>query len=456
MIMRRPDVAIIGKTIQTVARLRGGGSALPGLIVEKISPNFTRDILLKLPYGVVVISGTNGKTTTTKMVVELLQSQGLTVFTNRTGSNFSRGVTSSILEEVSLAGKLHVDIAVLELDEAHAVGFVDSIPPRYSLLLNVLRDQLDRFGEIDTTAKMLTHIAKKTTGAVVLNQADEKIAQIAKEVSPNTKTVYFGLSDKLKNQFPSDDNFKQSIKKSTREISNTNQSIDKTITSDEQKSVDGRISNPEPIVTLTEIFSDNKSAEFKIDGQTFKSNLSLRGIYNIYNAAAALTLTRQIVSKKINYDQLFATLAKIKPAFGRGEIITYKDQEIDIVLVKNPSGFQLALNSFSPQNTSTMFAINDNYADGRDVSWLWDVDFSSLENHKITAISGDRAYDMALRLTHDNIDQISKNIIDTNLESALDKFLADNSNQHKRIFCTYTAMLKIRKILSTKTKVERI
>jgi len=121
---------VLGKAIRYAARLRGGGSALPGLFVERISPRFVPDTLAQLPHGVVVISGTNGKTTTTKMVVSLLESQGLRVFTNRTGSNFVRGVAAALLGEIDIKGNLPADIAVLELDEAHAVKFVEVIPPR--------------------------------------------------------------------------------------------------------------------------------------------------------------------------------------------------------------------------------------------------------------------------------------------------------------------------------------
>src|ERR1044072_29462 len=172
--MSKPYVTLLGKAVRKIAQMRGGGSALPGLFVEKIDPDFIRRTLAQLPEGVVVVSGTNGKTTTTKMVVELLESQGLRVFTNRTGSNFTRGVAAALLGEVNNKGTLAADIAVLELDEAHAVHFIKTVPPRYSLLLNVMRDQLDRFGEIDAAAKMLADIASHTTEAVALNREDPR------------------------------------------------------------------------------------------------------------------------------------------------------------------------------------------------------------------------------------------------------------------------------------------
>ena len=158
---------LIGKAVRAASRLaHGGGSAFPGKIVERIDPQFLSRTLAQLPLGVVLVSGTNGKTTTTRMVASMLQSLGLKVFTNPTGSNFTRGVVSSLLAEVSLSGKLDADIAVLELDEAYAVHFVKQVPPDYCLLLNVMRDQLDRFGEIDNTARLLSKAAEATTGTV--------------------------------------------------------------------------------------------------------------------------------------------------------------------------------------------------------------------------------------------------------------------------------------------------
>ncbi|MDO4901825.1 Mur ligase family protein, partial [Actinomyces sp.] len=156
--MRSRLTVALGRTARALARLRGGGSggtAFPGLVMERTDPGFLARTLDRLPHGVVLVSGTNGKTTTTKMVVQLLRDQGLKVFTNRTGSNFVRGVLAALLTEVDAAGRLDADVAVLELDEAHAVHFVRSVKPRAALMLNVMRDQLDRFGEIDYTASLL-------------------------------------------------------------------------------------------------------------------------------------------------------------------------------------------------------------------------------------------------------------------------------------------------------------
>ena len=423
---RQIITTFIGKSVKFAASLRGGGSALPGLVVEKIDPRFIARTLRDLPHGIVVISGTNGKTTTTKIVVELLESTGLKVFTNRTGSNFSRGVAAALLGEVNVAGKLDADIAVLELDEAWAVKFVQIIKPRYSLLLNVMRDQLDRFGEIDTAAKMIGAIAKSTTDTVVLNRDDNRIFALRNQTQANS--AFFGTTTKLLKLMPTDDALK------TGDISSNDSTKADVLLSD----IDGR------------------TAEFIIKDQVQTVVMKLGGVYNLLNAAAALTLVRKILqgTDLLTDDtetKLLSALSQVRPAFGRGETINLNGTPIELILVKNPSGFRLSLLSFADKNTQTMIAINDNYADGRDMSWLWDVDFSELDD--VTMVSGTRAYDMALRLAHD--DNIPAKI-EPDLAKALDIFTTNSPNTPKHIFCTYTAMTTLRKLLAEKTEVEKI
>lgn len=424
--MSKPYVTLLGKAIRTIARIRGGGSALPGLFVEKIDPDFIKRTLAQLPHGVVVISGTNGKTTTTKMVVALLESQGLKVFTNRTGSNFTRGVAAALLGEVDNSGNLESDIAVLELDEAHAVHFVKTISPKYSLLLNVMRDQLDRFGEIDTTAKMLAQIADKTTDMVVLNREDPRVAAIAKNLSAE-KVHYFGLAPELAHLFPNDDDMRSVAIKSTKQLQ-----------------------RPEAGVILQGL-KDSK-AQFLVEGKPFTTTLKLHGIYNIYNAAAALALARCILPADHDKAKLVKALSEVTPAFGRGETLAVNGKPFELVLVKNPSGFRLSLSSFKPDGYQTMIAINDNYADGRDMSWLWDVEFESLRTTGVAAVTGVRAYDMALRLQYD---EIAMTLVEPDLPTALRQFLASD-DKPKRVFCTYTTMLALRRELGKITDVEQI
>lgn len=419
--MPSPLVILLGKAVKSAAKLRGGGSALPGLFVEKIDRNFIASTLAQLPDGVVLISGTNGKTTTTKMVVELLEGQGKKVFTNRTGSNFTRGVAAALLGDVNTKGTLDADVAVLELDEAHAVHFVSSVKPRHVLLLNVMRDQLDRFGEIDATAKLLEAVASAAEETIVINREDPRLLEVSSRL-PEGKVAFFGLDESLRSLFPSDDDLRGSST-SVKHL-------------------------PKALSVLESV--DGHTATFSIENKKYTATLKLEGIYNIFNSVAAVALVASILRDQLDPARLVQSLEAVTPAFGRGEKLVVGGKPLELVLVKNPGGFRLGLSSFDPAGYATMIAINDNYADGRDMSWLWDVDFDSLKDLGVSHISGVRAYDMALRMQYEEV-EVGK--VEPVLGTALRDFISTNPDQPKRIYCTYTAMLALRKELSKITEV---
>ena len=412
----RSLVVLAGRSVRFVARLRGGGSALPGLVVERLSPHFVRNALAELPEGVILVSGTNGKTTTTKILVELLRSQGLRVFTNPSGSNFSRGIASALLGAVSLDGRLEADIAVLELDEAHGARFVREVPPRYAVLLNVHRDQLDRFAEIDSTARFLTEIADATRGALILNREDVRIASIARGL-PGAKVRYFGLCGHLLGELPTDD--------------------------DLHGAAGPLRSGPPADVLLTDY--RGSVATFQVGGRRIDAPLRLPATYNAYNAAAALTAVRAVRHDELDVPALVEALTAVTPAFGRGEVLIVDGSPLELVLVKNPVGFRLGLASFTARGYATMIAVNDNDADGRDMSWLWDVPFGSLRSDGVAVVCGTRAHEMALRLQYDGV---AVGQIEPDIPSALRSFRDGYRGAPKRIFCTYTAMLALRRAVA--------
>ena len=419
-------VSKIGHVVKRTAQIRGGGSALPGLVVEKIDPGFLSRVLSNLPHGVILISGTNGKTTTTKMVVELLRSSGMTVFTNKTGSNFTRGVIAGMLGSLNKNGMLEADIAVLELDEAHAIHFINQVKPRYSLLLNVMRDQLDRFGEIDYTASLLAKVAEATTAGVVLNREDPLIRKLSEVVPSSTEVRYFGLDTSLQKLFPSD-----------HELYGTTEIV---------REAPPKIKPTDVILTGIQ----DKSATFAFgETQLRPVPLNIEGAHNMLNAAAALCIVRMVAGEKAEQEALLTALSNVKPAFGRSETIDVNGSPLEIMLVKNPASFRLAITAFAARDAANMIAINDNYADGRDMSWLWDVDFSTLKH--VDMVSGIRAYDMAVRLQYD---QVSVGRVEPSLQKAVKEFVQKDGP--KRIYCTYTAMLRIRRILKTMYDIEGI
>jgi UDP-N-acetylmuramyl tripeptide synthase len=425
MTVLRTSVAVAaGKMARVASRLRGGGSAMPGLVVERLDPHFLTHALADLPRGLVVVTGTNGKTTTTKMLVAILREHGLTVFSNPTGSNFTRGVISSMLAEVPLSGRLKADIAILELDEAHALKFAAEAQPTHSLLLNVARDQLDRFAEIDATAKLLAALAEQTTVAVVLNLNDSFVSRIAGRERAGVCVTYFGVDPSIADRLP--------------ELQEADVRFEDDFTPPTPTAADGLLKP-----------HDERSFEVRF-GSTENVGpmvLKQRGLAAMINATAATSMAKVLLRNEFRVAVAVAALERVEPPFGRGEVIDADGQPLELVLVKNPAGFTVALSTYGSTPVTTMVAINDDYADGRDVSWLYDVSFESLRDKGVALTSGVRAYDMALRLQYDDV-AVTK--VEPSLGLALERFLTTYKDEPKRIFCTYTAMMALRRNLAAR------
>jgi len=472
----------LGHGARAASRLRGsGGSAFPGLVMEKADPHFMARALAPLPYGVVLVSGTNGKTTTTRMVVELLRGQGLKVFTNPTGSNFTRGVVAALLGAMPLNGRLDADVAVLELDEAHATHFVRTVKPRAALLLNVMRDQLDRFGEIDYTASLLHKVARATTGTVVLNADDPRLAAPSFRADLRADVRGFAVSPQLRSVFLSDDELHDSLdgctlgqpkkdaeaKADTKAEPTTETPLDsvKEPGQGEPDAADSpanpaaeKLAQPlEIVATLEEMMG--RHAVIDLAGHRHEVDFAIPGAHNILNATAAMGLVKELLGERTDEQALAASAAKVTAAFGRGELLSIDGQEVELGLVKNPAGFRMSLLSAaavrSQQPPLIMIAINDQYADGRDMSWLWDVDFTPLKQAGVSIVTGVRATDMALRLSYDDV-AVGK--VEANLSQALAQLVKLSREQHRpiRILSTYTAMLELRSLLASYTDVEEV
>lgn len=417
--MRRSGLIILSKALRRVLRVAGGhGSALPGRIIERLDPKFLEHTLARLPQGVVVVTGTNGKTTTTHMLVRLLRAQGLKVLTNPSGSNLTRGIISTIVEHSTKTGVLPYDIAVLELDEAYAPLIAKQVPPKVLVALNVMRDQLDRYGELDTTAKLISSAAQYAE-CLVVNANDTLLMQ---KTANHAKRYTFGLSSHLVSSLSSEATLFAKGKPAEEQKMNA-------------KIVDFKSTES------TSLFQIN------LGDEQVKATLSLLGIHNAMNASAAM-LTTKILQPAVAMKALAVELAHFSPAFGRGETVVLNSRDITVALVKNPSGFTQNLATFvKPQITTMLILINDDYADGRDVSWLWDVRIANLKDFKGKIyIGGYRRYDMALRLKYEGI---TYEVIDGEIPTVMQRVL-DGSKGHLLLIPTYTAMLAARKWLSAR------
>ncbi len=434
--MKRLVGTTVGKSLRQATRLRkGAGQALPGLVVERLLPDYYAKMLQQLPEGVVVVTGTNGKTTTTKMVVELLRANGKRVLTNPTGSNLTRGINSMLIHQATVRGELPFDIAVLELDEAYARLFARRVAVRWVLALNVMRDQLDRFGEVDTAGGMIAETMAQAQEGIVTNANDRRLLPAAQEIvanNPNLMLKLFGVADDLLGHFPQDDELVSVTHKKPAAAS--------------------AASGQRPDVQLVRFAGQEAAyavaADASADTTEHEGVFMLSGQHNFQNAAAAAALAMALLPR-VEPAAIMRQLRAIKPAFGRGEVFRLPNgSTLRMILVKNPAGFRQGLASYLPATAPVMIAINDRIADGRDMSWLWDVDFTPLREATIFCTSGVRAADMALRLQYDDV---AVERVEPRLSSALQDYCRLPGD--KLLFTTYTAMLKMHAILKQEAEV---
>lgn len=409
-IKTRTAVAL-GKSIHYATRILniGGGSAAPGYYALKIDPELIANLACRIP-KTVVITGTNGKTTTAKMLAQFAKAQGLKVIRNYTGSNLERGIASTL---ISNATHLHeFDLAVWELDEAAFNTLIPKIKPDMIVFLNVFRDQLDRYGEVDAVVK--------------------KWCQTLSKMSTDTKIFINGDDHGL---VPLKDYFKGKVQ--TFGLESNKITGEKTTKQGNGKKLDFEAKNIKP--------QGLERIDVSINGQKF--TLPVPGIYHVYNFLAAYILAKNL---NISNKNIVSSLKTFLPAFGRVE----KFDLGYIFLIKNPVGATQILQTLAPEIKSSdrlLLALNDNFADGTDVSWIWDSDWERLwaTNYKGQIFcSGTRAEDMAIRLKYAGCDQ-KQIIVENGLERA---FHEAREGLKGRLFVlsTYTALLHLQKILASK------
>jgi UDP-N-acetylmuramyl tripeptide synthase len=344
----------------------------------------------------------------------------------------SRGIASALIEQANFFGRLHSNIGLFEVDEAYAEDVAQKVRPRTLVVLNLLRDQLDRYGELDRTAQLISR-AFKYCQSIVLN-ADDRLVRGLAEAAEDNPIVYFGATVHLRRQLPDDASLLTKLRRGLNLLLEPHPRV-------------------EVLLKGSRLKDGVQQIKLQTAGKDYQANLQLSGLYNAYNAAAAVAALGTV---GISPPQAVKNLDAIEPPFGRGESIEVNGHQIELILVKNPSGFNQVIQTFllSEKKLPVLMALNDNFADGRDVSWIWDVDFEGLrvQDHQIMA-TGQRAYDLALRLKYAE----TKASVEQDLNKALKTFLkALRPADVGYIIPTYTAMLKLRSMLGQKAKVKRL
>ncbi len=448
---------MITKGVTSLTRLfgKGSGTALPGLIAERLQPDLPSILAKKLPHGVILVTGTNGKTTTSKLIVEILEASGEVVLSNRAGSNLRRGIISTLINAATLNGNIKETIGLFEIDEASLRNVTAELKPRAIVVLNLFRDQLDRYGELDTLAKVIGEGIAASDAELYLNADDPLVASLAKYAKSTKKVHYFGIEG-----LPSAGSSAiETVSDSDRcPICGSTLKYTRIFYSHigQYRCPKGDFERPQPEVVITNAEAANLQKQVftvSIDGKRVKAELPLPGTYNLYNALAATALTSGI---GIETETILDTLAITTAAFGRVEQVKIGTKTLYLLLIKNPAGFTQIVETFlrGRADLNVMMAINDKDADGRDVSWLWDVPLEAIASDKPHIIAaGIRGTDMALRLKYAGIESISESSLEGGLGSLL---AATPEHGTSYILPTYTAMLEIRELLSKKTNLQEV
>jgi lipid II isoglutaminyl synthase (glutamine-hydrolysing) len=408
----------------------GAGSTWPGEIALRLNGNFIKKVLKNSSLKIVLIAGTNGKTTTSTLMHFLLEKNGKRVFQNEEGANLLNGVASAIVKNINFNGKFNYDTAVFEIDENTLPLILNQINPDAVILLNLFRDQLDRYGEVNTIAQKwhesLKRLNKQTK--IFLNADDPLINFLGTDLK--TETFYFGVSNQLMKR---------------KEIPHDVDSIYCPKCGGALKYKAISYSHLGDYHCPTCGFERGEPETYANE----KMNYPLQGLYNIYNTNAVILTLSKTFNFPIN--NLIKYLVDFRPAFGRQEEIIYRNHKFKIFLGKNPAGFNQAIGTILAMNNNNnkniLLVLNDRIPDGRDVSWIWDVEFEDLSNQKIV-ISGDRTYDMALRMKYANQKDMA---VEENLNDAINKIIEVTSKEKLiYVLATYTGMLEVRKILTGK------
>ncbi|GER89426.1 hypothetical protein KDW_35880 [Dictyobacter vulcani] len=423
--MRAGLAVMAGRTAGAISRRLhlGGGTSIVGVVAQRVYPDIIEHLATELEHGSLMVTGTNGKTTTSSFIAAILRDDGLRVWRNREGSNLVGGVASSLVIRAQPNGHLRragKAISILEVDEAALPKLVDAIPPRVIVFTNLFRDQLDRYGEVDSiVTKWKQAIAQlPDTTTLVLNADDPTIAQLGDSFAG--RVLYYGIDDLSLKDDPAEQEAERHQVLDVRTCSNCGSDYEY---SKRFYSHMGHYhcpncgkQRPTPDVRVTHVQMDTfDRIRIQIESADEQREIvvPLPGLYNIYNALAATSVSRAL---GIGWEPIISGIEQSKPVFGRGERIQADGKTMRLLLAKNPTGFNEVLRTLFSDGISRhiLFVLNDNIADGQDISWIWDVDFERVPGQTETlVISGTRALDLALRLKYAGVAEKNMSIIPT-------------------------------------------
>jgi lipid II isoglutaminyl synthase (glutamine-hydrolysing) len=453
-----PKLAL-ARAVGAVSRLRGGGaSSAPGKVLMRLYPNAIGELGARLSRGSVLVSATNGKTTTSAILAAILERAGVSLVNNQSGANMAGGIASTLLAAARQKGEIAGELGLFEVDELWLDSLAAQLHPRAILLGNLFRDQLDRYGELETIADRwaaAVHTGPARESALVLNADDPAVADLGRE--RDAPVLYFGVED---------DSLALAGMAHAADAKHCRNCGTPYVFDAVYLGHLGHYhcpscgqARPAPTVTATHVTLEGvHAARFTLQTPAGEAEvaLSLPGLYNVYNALAAAALATAL---EVGLPEIIAGLQGTKAAFGRAETVLLeldagKHRELQILLVKNPAGANEVLRTLAlePGEHDLLGILNDKIADGRDVSWIWDADFELLAGRiRRATCSGTRAPELALRLKYAGIDpsriRVQADLPSALREAAADGLVGSDSTAPLYALPTYTAMLALRELL---------
>ena len=436
--LRLAAASSVAKAAGFLLRATGsGGTSAPGKILLALAPSAIAQRSAQLDRGCTVISATNGKTTTSAIVAEIMRADGATLVHNRAGANMAGGIAATINDQRG-------DFGLFEVDEFWLPSLVEQLRPRSLLLANLFRDQLDRYGELDQIVERWRNVARsEAAGRIVLNADDPLIAGLGDEA---TNPIYFGIED----TGIGSETAQHASEQACCPVCGEQFSYSRYFVGHlgHYACRHGHTARPTPTVSASGIRLnglDGSSFTLTIDGESFEVELAMPGLYNVYNAVAAAALASSL---GVGSETIIRGITASSPAFGRAETLQVAGRACSIMLIKNPAGANEVLRTLATDQHGhdLLLVLNDRIADGRDISWIWDADFEQLASSSRAIIcSGNRGTEMALRLKYAGV-PADRVVVTATVDEALAAALA-GTGERLVILPTYTAMLEVRELL---------
>lgn len=443
-LMRRTLAVLAGKATGALSRAsgRGGGTTFPGDVARAIDPSVLHRLSADLAGGAVLVTGTNGKTTTSRLIANLLEGRGRRVISNRSGSNLIYGATAAAVANADLDGRLRADWGVFEIDEATLPIAVQEICPKAVLVGNLFRDQLDRYGELELLAQTIERALEQLPkgSQAVLNADDPRVGEIGLNLA--RPPIWYGFDDPR----VAAAGLPHAADARTCPRCGASLRFDVVYYGHEgvYECPNGDFARPEPDVTARDVRFEGLDRVRLVAADT-ELDVPLGGLYNGYNVLAAFTVGGAL---GLEPDYMAERLRTAAAAFGRQERFEREGRRFTMMLAKNPTGFnEILRESERAHGRHFLIGLNDRIADGRDVSWIWDVDFELLAGRaEIIVPTGVRAFDLGVRLKYAGVTAAEPP--EPDLGVAVDRFIdATPPGGEGFLLCTYTAMLDLRALL---------